>query len=273
MRLFSFFGGIIVRKIRFAPLIITLSVLLIALPILLFLLRGIWGIHRDADDRSSTLYTPELIFENAPEGTAYIDPLVKLDGLGDDYAPFATPPYKIVTVYLGEERVDYEYALFEIDRNSEIAQYCEDGYISLSFHYGLSGGVAFSGNDTMFLEFFARTKDNRIDRIFERCGGFRAAYVDENGNVLGVTEPAELVYDDTKNTAFLADGSSLTLRVWGSPEWQKTVLDIIIVAEPCVFTALIFVVIIALVRRTWENGELDNTEDLGYNKTTGNSTR
>lgn len=264
--LFSFFGGNDLKRIRFKSVIITLAALLLILSALILGLQSLWGIHRDAADRSSTLYTPELEFTNAPEGTAYIDPLVRLDVLDKNYTEFTTPPHKTVTVYPDEgDMPDLEYALLGIDGNSEITRYYEDGYISLSLHYRFSGGVVISEHGTMFLEFFVQTSSNRIDRFSERWGGFRAAYVDENGNVLGVTEPAELVYDDTKNTAFLADGSSLTLRVWGIPKRREVILNVLIIAEPCVFAALIAVVIIALVRRTWARGELDNTDNSGYN--------
>lgn len=246
-------------------MIVTLSVLLLVLPLLLFGLRSLWNVHWDGEYYGgNTLHMPELVFENAPEGTAYIDPLVRLDALDDYYTVFATPPYKAVTVYYDDSDIP-DYELLGIDMSSEIAQYHEDGYVSLSFHYGLSGGVAFWSNDKMFLEFLSWTNENRIDRIYERCGGFRAAYVDENGNVLGVTEPAVLVYDDTKNTAFLADGSSLTLRVWGVPKWQNVILNVLIIAELCVFGALIAAVTIALIRKTLTKGELDNEENLGYN--------
>ncbi len=247
-------------------MIVTLSVLLLVLPLLLFGLRSLWNIHWDGEYYGgNTLHMPELIFENAPEGTVYIDPLIKLDPNDDNYVLFATGPHKIVPIDIGESDADYEYEWLGVDKNSEITRYCEDGYISLSLHLALSSGVVISGHDTVFLEFYAWTKDNRADRLFEHFGGFRAAYVDEYGNVLGVTEPAVLVYDDTKNTAFIADGSSLTLRVWGVPKWQNVILNVLIIAELCVFGALIAAVTIALIRRTLTKGELDNTENLGYN--------
>lgn len=257
-------------------MIITLAALLFIIPLVIFGLRNVWGIHHDAADRMSTLYTPELSFarEKAPERTAYIDPLIKLDPHDDNYVLFATAPHRIVPIDIGESDApdcDYEYEWLGVDRSSEIARYYNYGYMSLSLHLALSGGVVISGHDTMFLEFYAWTKDNRIDRLFECYGGFRAAYVDEYGNVLGVTEPAELVYDDTQNTAFIADGSSLTLRVWGVPKWQNVILNVLIIAEPCIFAALIAVVIIALIRRTLVNGALDNTDNLGYNNIMGNS--
>lgn len=244
-------------------MIVTFSVLLLVLPLLLFGLRSLWNVHWNGEYYGHTVHMPELVFANAPEGTVYIDPLVRLDAEDRCYTVFTEPPQKIV-LDRAEGFDDIVWKPLNIGENSEIARFYEDGYISLSMHYE-SGGIIIDENGTTRLDFYRWTDDERIDTIFARYGGMRAAYVDENGNVLGVTEPAKLVCDDTKPAALLADGSSLTLRVSDIPKWQNAVLNVIIIAEPCVFGALIAAVTTALIRRTLTKGELDNTENWGYN--------
>ncbi len=252
------------KRIRFKPVIISLLVLLAILLILLFGLRKAWGIHSESEYYRQSLYFPELIFENAPEGTAYIDPLIKLDISDENYTEFSAPPQRIVP-YKEGDRVS---KFLDVNENSEISRLNADGYVSLSLHYATSFGVQLDENGSAHLEFWAWFNHDTFESIFEDCGGFRAAYVDSGGRVLGITEPAVRVYDDTKPTALLANGSKLTFRVWGIAKWQRNVLYIIILAVPCVFAALVTVVIIALVRRSWADGELDNTENLGYNDIT-----
>lgn len=244
-------------------MIVTLSVLLLALPLLLFGLRSLWNVHWNGEYYGYTLHMPELIFKNAPEGTVYIDPLVKLDVEDRYYTVFTAPP-QIMVSDRTEEFDGIVWKPLNIGSDSEITRFYEDGYISLSMHYE-AGGIIIDENGATQLDFSRWTGDEKIDNIFARYGGMRAAYVDGNGNVLGVTESAKLVYDDTVPAALLADGSSLTLRVSVIPKWQNAVLNIIIIAEPCVFGALIAAVTTALIRRTLTKGELDNSENLRYN--------
>ena len=245
------------KKIRFVPVIITLAALLLLLPLVLFGLKNMWNVHWNDESYAYTLHVPELIFTNAPEGTVYIDPLVRLDAEDECYSVFSRPPQRMVLDRIYDED-DYVWEQLNIDENSEIARYYEDGYISLSLHYK-SGGIIFYEDGIARLDFTIWTDDERIDNILSRYGELRAGYVSENGDVLRVTEPAKVVYDDTKPTALLADGGSLTLRISDTPKWQSAILNIIIILELVVFAALIALLIFMMIRAMWTK----NNERIG----------
>ncbi|MDE6728918.1 MAG: hypothetical protein K2J80_13440 [Oscillospiraceae bacterium] len=241
------------KRIRFVPVIIALAALLIVLPLLLFGLRTLWNVDQNIMVRRDTIYRPELIFNNAPEGTVYIDPLVKLDADDEHYGEFAAPPMKLVFVSTEEyDTPDWEWQECpNVNESSGIARLRENGFVSLSLHYVPRGVVIFDGNERTYLEFYERSDDENVDRIFDRYGGFRAAYVDENGNVLGITEPAVRVYDTILPTALIADGNTLTFRVHGIPRQQSAVLTAITVTEFVVIAALTITLLLAAMKKLY----------------------
>lgn len=238
------------KKIRFFPVIIALASLLIALPLLQFGLRTLWNVDQNLMDRRDTLYSPELIFENAPEGTAYIDPLIKLGADNEHYTGFTAPPQKAVFISTEDfDAFDWDWFYFNVDENSGITRLCKDGFISLSLHYVPRGVLIFDREEREYFAFSERSDHENADRIFDCYGGFRAAYVDENGNVLGVTEPAVRVYDAALPTALIADGDALTFRVHGIPRGQLAVLSAVTIAEFAVLAALTAAVVITAMKK------------------------
>lgn len=241
------------KRLRLAPVMIALGALVIILPLVMVGLRSLWNVGYNANTRTDTLYRPELVFDNAPEGTAYIDPLVKLDADDELYTEFTAPPL------IADFTDDYDGWRWEplgVNESSEITRLCEDGFVSLSLHYVSSAGVQsdrYENENNTYLEFDGRSDKENTDLIFDRYGGFRAAYVDENGNVLGITEPAVRVYDSIKPTALIADGNTLTFRAHGIPRWQSSILYSITVAEFVVIAALLVVALIAIMRKLCPN--------------------
>ena len=239
------------KRIGLKPVIITLAALTAVLPLLLLGLRTLWNVDRYFPARSDTLYKPELKFSSAPEGTAYIDPLVKLDTGDEHYDEFTAPPMKAVPAYDEYDGRDWVWQYLNVNENSEIAQLCEDGFVSLSLHYTPRGVLIFELNERTYLDFDGWENDRNIDRIFDRFGGFRAAYVDENGNVLGITEPAVRVYDTILPTALIADGNTLTFRAHGIPRAQSAALTAITTAEFAAIAALTVTSLIAVMRKVY----------------------
>lgn len=237
-------------------MIVTLAAAVIILPLLLVGLRAKWNVGYDAPDRRFTLFEPELIFVNAPEGTAYIDPLVRLDVDDEHYIDFSEPPQTAVIV--SEEEYDdgrgWEWRALNVDENSEITRLRRDGFVSLSQHYS-PRVVIMLDIDARISLYLNSMYSESIDRIFEIYGGFRAAYVDKDGNVLGVTEPAVRVYDNEMPTAFIADGNTLTFRVHGIPAWQSTILYSITTAEFVLIAALFAAALAAIMRKLFSDRE------------------
>lgn len=237
-------------------MIVTLAALVIILPLLLVGLRAKWNVGYDAPDRRFTLFEPELIFVNAPEGTAYIDPLVRLDVDDEHYIDFSEPPQTAVIV--SEEEYDdgrgWEWQALNVDEDSEITRLRRDGFVSLSQHYSPKAVIMLDVDARISL-YLNSMYSKSIDRIFEIYGGFRAAYVDKDGNVLGVTEPAVRVYNNEMPTAFIADGNTLTFRVHGIPAWQSTILYSITIAEFALIAALFAVSLAAIMRKLYAEQE------------------
>lgn len=148
----------------------------------------------------------------------------------------------------------WEWRALNVDEASEITRLRRDGFVSLSQHYTPRGVILFDTDNVTRLNFDVMHAEN-INQIFEKYGGFRAAYVDENGNVLGVTEPAVRVYGNEMSTAFIADGSSLTFRVHGIPRWQSTILYSITTAEFVLIAALLAVLLAAIMRKLYAEQE------------------
>lgn len=246
------------KRIRLTHVIAAVAALVIALPLLLVGLRLLWKVGFDNRDKNHTRFQPELVFNNAPEGTAYIDPLVKLDKNDDHYIDFTPSPQMIVNVLTDEYDTGGYWEMMrhlEVTEESDIAQLRRDGFVSLSLHYTPHAIVSFDADKRTYLMFEEPSDDADIDRIFEQFGGFRAAYVDKSGNVLGVTEPAVRVYDNTFPTTFIANGNTLTLVVNGIPKWQAAVLSGMTLAEFVLIAALAVLLVIVIMRRLFAEQE------------------
>lgn len=139
-------------------------------------------------------------FENAPEGTQYIDLLVKMDRSDPNWLDFA-----------GQLRYDNGYSenvAMPIGENSEIAKFDSDGYVSFSMHSSLCKRLYFGKND-MHIELSCSAEE-----LYDRYS-WKAAYVDAQGNVLGITQEASKSYDIHSPYAMVLNGEKLKFRIWG----------------------------------------------------------
>lgn len=138
-----------------------------------------------------------LKYENAPEGTYYIDLLVNMGEDNTNYTQFNEP---------GQPDSDHStdvniYTSIGVD--SQIAKYNEDGYVSFAVHSKQCKGLF---RNTEGTEFYIDTEYSFND-VFDGYS-WKAAYVDKEGNVLGVTDMAKEI--ETEDEPMLcADGSKL----------------------------------------------------------------
>lgn len=130
------------------PVKVVLTVLIIVFPIVFGIL--FCQLFARTAELSDSYYEPDINIENAPEGTAYLDILVKIKPSSKTYVDFAEleMPPKIVTEWIEETytvqdkdgkeeiRTKYEpvWKELNITPDSEIAQFSENGYVSLSVH-------------------------------------------------------------------------------------------------------------------------------------------
>lgn len=169
-----------------------------------------------------------LEFQNAPEGTAYIDVLAKLDSDDASYTDFNVAPVRLVDKCIVDGTTQYVYETLAIDENSEIAKYCENGYVSLSIHSEEVEKLVLMksyGYDSDVLHFNCHAEE-----LYEKYGAFKIAYVGENGEVLQITEKTRRAYSPSEPYAFVANGDDAVYRFFGISPWVIVVIVVVPVA-------------------------------------------
>lgn len=202
-------------------------------------------------------YYVELEWNNAPENTAYIDILVKMDTDDKNYVDFTSPPKKLIEKYIENGNSKFRYENLPIDKNSGIAEFNENGWISLSLHHKSSGSIVIYDTAVLCLDCYCdkdglKMKPDRtyydILTISKEYGRFKCAYVDENGNVLGITEKSGKDYSTSEPYAVISDGDSLDFRIFGASPLFIAILIIAIVGIPILVVLLIIYIIRLFVR-------------------------
>lgn len=149
------------RKLPYMGMIFVLMIgVLLVIPAAIFGLCTLFDFRLRSGEIDPAHLT--LSYENAPEGTVRIEPLIRLDSADNGYIPTS--------------------------QDSELALLNDNGYVSLSLHYAHCE----NGGDWL------RLPGETPEELQKRYGAFRAAYVDESGNVLGVTKPARYSYGSSK---------------------------------------------------------------------------
>lgn len=192
------------KKLPYTIIIVGFVDILFFFPVIWLIASVLCGI--------SFVYTPpfdlSLSFKNAPENTAYIDLLVKTDTDDSGYVPFTEPPRK---------RAGTDFETLNIDESSEIATLNDGGFISYSLHSSDCAGVLIFENGS--IQISTRGYPLPIPGSPGESGAIKAAYVDENGNVLGITELAKGSYVGGSDYILKANGSRLVLGYPGRPSW------------------------------------------------------
>lgn len=241
------------------PVKVVLTVLIIVFPIVFGIL--FCQLFARTAELSDSYYEPYINIENAPEGTAYLDILVKIKPSSKTYVDFAEleMPPKIVTEWIEETytvqdkdgkeeiRTKYEPVWKELNvtPDSEIARFNDNGYVSLSVH--LKGAKGF-----YFDTYSNRKVENRpildewggergLTTLLSRYGKFKAAYVGENGEVLGVTGKSAVRHRHGDPCRFSANENKLTLTIYGDPAWKPLLLLLSFYGEPIVIVLLIII--------------------------------
>lgn len=193
----------------------------------------------------------ELEWSNAPENTAYIDILVKMDMDDEDYVDFTSPPKKLIGTYIDENgTTKYKYEDLPIDKNSGIAGLNDNGWISLSLHHKSSGGITIWNNTFLNLDSYMdkdglkRKPDMSncdILTISKKYDKFKCAYVDENGNVLGITDKSKKSYSMSNPYAVIANGDNVVFRIFGMSPFVEMILISLIYGVPIfLFLAVLY---------------------------------
>lgn len=262
------------KKIHYGWIIAALAVTVVVIFPMIILGTIIMGMDRSRYFDSLSNWVPKLAFSNAPEGTAYLDILVKLPESSEDYVDFAKwegCPKILIDIREITEAVDYGNGNFSersrldpiyedanITSDSEIVRYNEDKYISLSAHYrGCRGFKSYylDGRSECFINLdmgdagvpgadFDLCPDD-FWKISKHYGDLKAAYVDKNGNVLGVTNaasPERSVYE----AEIAANDDILTINLYKSKDTPVFVFFIALFGEPLALIGLVICIVIAV---------------------------
>lgn len=119
-------------------------------------------------------YLCEINLENMPQDTAYIDMLVPIKENDERYVAF-------------NEKEG-------IPKDSEIVYYSDDGFQSYTFHVKTAKSIIkpYDLNGKKYVEFFCDEEAQDINFDWVDYKVVRFAYLDQNGNILGITDTAEI---------------------------------------------------------------------------------
>lgn len=184
-----------------------------------------------------------LSFKNAPENTAYIDLLVEMDTDDSVYVPFTEPPRKRTRTSPDGSAV---YETLNIDESSAVTTLNDGGLVSFSLHYSESTGVLILNNGSML--FTTRNYFMPIPGVPDEDARIKAAYVDKNGDVLGITDVAKSRYVGGSDHVLRVDGNRLVIGYPGRPSWvSKTAYVILFAVEGRALAALALFIVLAIV--------------------------
>lgn len=170
-----------------------------------------------------------FVVSNLPEGTVYVDLLIRLQETDANYVEL-------------EENLP---GIFSED--ADIITYCEDGFRSYTFHYrgarsvilpDQNNCVTFFADSAMIYEFVSTGHQEDI----ERRGKIRLAMLDENGNILQVSKPQSLRPKGllaTSTGIFRYDASADKLTVDSYSYFWRILLFLLISAAGIFMTCVI----------------------------------
>lgn len=173
---------------------------------------------------------------NAPKETAYVDILIKMDDEDPNYVDFTRPPRQFEGEIIGGQE---EYIDLPITRESEIAKWNEDGYVSLTLHHkdvqelrvdewyenGEGSFVATHGR----LDIYGSFRMN----IYAKYSNVKVAYVDEDGKVLKVTDKSKIKYmGHNTSDNIVVDGDSVVFEIGEAAPWVALLFYLSVIMIP-----------------------------------------
>lgn len=194
----------------------------------------------------------ELSFENAPEGTVYIDLLIKMDKDDENYVEFTAPPKRLIREYEENGNTQREFENLNIDSESEISKLSSNGYISMSLHYKYVSELEILDNKNSEQNIYKNTPSSlylregeKIVDLHKRYGSFKAAYVDENGSVLGITAISRTKYNHRDGYGIFGNGENLTFQIFG---FSPLTVFAAIAVPLAVFALIIYLIVKAIYK-------------------------
>ena len=148
----------------------------VIIPLLLAICLGIFSFYNYIDGYVVDSSHLKMTFSEVPAGTVFADILVK-----EDWHRYED----------GKVNVSFAPTL-ELDENCELAKYNEDGYASLLLRTGLAVLEDHELSPETSDKHSCLGLETGDDDIFDHIHHIKVAYCDKNGNILGITEEAEV---------------------------------------------------------------------------------
>jgi len=180
-------------------------------------------------------------YVNAPKGTVYVDVLVKMDQKDENYVEFNVAP----RLYLNQVEVDgkteFKYAdIVNLTKDSEIAKYHEDGFMSLTIHsleaeeftkFEMMAWVD-PGPNICREELKINLRGSAVELI-NKYKRVKIAYVDSNGEILRVARVSNKVSNKKLRDGFkiYADGDTVRIYAKGDKLKARSSLESIFMAK------------------------------------------
>ena len=178
-------------------------------------------------------------FQNAPEGTAYVDLLLK-DKENDSTAVDYNEEYEKYMLGLGEDRVS-------LKRGCGLAKYNEDGYTSMTLRHNFVVYYDTYSDEASYSQMKMKTHE-----IFNQHRYVKLAYCDRDGNVIKVTDEIKVPYNRFTYPVmywFSGDGERLSFKFGGVNQYKPWV-DILIICVPIALLIFVFVLVRILIKRS-----------------------
>lgn len=223
-----------IMKIIMCPIILWPLMLVIFIQCIPFMELG------GADYDRSML---SIEYENAPKETAYVDILVQMNREDPAYVDFTQPPQHFVREYTDENGAwQREYVSLPITAESEIAKWNENGYVSLTLHHKAVEALRTGKNDSLKIDGYF------LEDIYKRYGKVRVAYVDDEGNVLKVTDKSKKKYMGWQADHLVVNGDSVVFQIGEEAPWMVGLFCILALAIPLYTIYLIIKFLIFLYK-------------------------
>ena len=182
-------------------------------------------------------------YKNAPKETAYVDILVQMNREDPAYVDFTQPPQHFVREYTDENGAwQCEYVNLPITEESEIAKWNENGYVSLTLHHKAVEALRTGKNDSLNIDGYF------LEDIYKRYGKVRVAYVDDEGNVLKVTDKSKKKYMGWQADHLVVNGDSVVFQIGEEAPWMAGLFCILALAIPLYTIYLIIKFLIFLYK-------------------------
>ena len=182
-------------------------------------------------------------YKNAPKETAYVDILVKMNREDPAYVDFTQPPQHFVREYTDENGAwQCEYVNLPITEESEIAKWNENGYVSLTLHHRGVKLLQIRENITLDVEGYF------LEDFYKKYGKMKVAYVDDEGNVLKVTDKSKKKYMGWQADHLVVNGDSVVFQIGEEAPWMAGLFCILALAIPLYTIYLIIKFLIFLYK-------------------------